>query len=110
MHGKGKISLSIQKKKKKVNQLVQCLHCEYKTSYSGNLRAHVKRTHTENVVDFKCNQCEFATKYKQALKFHIDSKHSVYTYPCTICKYSTKALHLLKQHMRKKHYERRNSL
>jgi RNase P subunit RPR2 len=87
-----------------------CSECDYKTSYTGNLKAHIKRGHSEIVTYLSCTHCQFKTKYKQSLQFHADAKHSSENYVCTMCDFSTRGLHLLKGHMKRKHVKNSNSL
>lgn len=74
----------------------KCSFCAFVTSYSPNLRRHLK-THTGE-KPFKCNLCNKRFSEKSNLKEHFAVHTEEKPYTCSICSKSFSTKRCLKQH------------
>lgn len=86
----------------------QCQYCPYKAISLSHLKIHENK-HTK-AIEYKCNECDFKTTWFGYLKFHIKRKHSVKSeskeenktsFPCSFCSYKAINLSTLKVHQNK---------
>ncbi|CAH2011322.1 unnamed protein product [Acanthoscelides obtectus] len=75
------------------SKIHKCTHCEYKTTYKGNLVSHLMK-HTG--AKFKCTKCDASFTTILSLDNHILRKHPEFTtsvsrkiHKCTHCEYKT---------------------
>ena len=79
----------------------QCQQCDFETSWSGNLRKHVKAKHVG--VRYPCDQCDYKASREDHLKKHKEYKHEGVRYPCDKCDYKGITQNALKVHKESKH-------
>ncbi|CAH2016844.1 unnamed protein product [Acanthoscelides obtectus] len=87
------------------SKIHRCTHCEYKTTYKGNLVRHMMK-HTG--AKLKCTKCDKSFTATLSLDDHILRKHpdvaasvSRKIHKCTHCEYKTTFPHCLASHMMK---------
>lgn len=80
----------------------QCEYCSATPTSLANLRAHIKRNHT-NDRNFKCAQCGRAFCYKSELQQHLDFHMGIKRYHCDKCDKMYSDLQDLKKHLSKIH-------
>lgn len=64
----------VKKKRTKLG-LLQCEHCEFKTSHEVTLINHIKKTHQEG-LSYTCSLCGFETKWNRQYYKHMKTHFS----------------------------------
>ena len=88
---------------------VKCLHedCEYSAEHVGQLQAHIKTAHSNNVktylFPFPCPQCDKKYRQESHLSAHIDYVHDNKRFTCQHCSNKFSQKEVLKAHINSVH-------
>ena len=78
-----------------------CDLCDFRTSYTPNLKLHIKQQHSE--IMFHCDKCEFKSKSSGSLANHMKIHDESKWFQCTFCEYRTPSKGNVKAHTEAKH-------
>ncbi|XP_053628330.1 broad-complex core protein isoforms 1/2/3/4/5 isoform X22 [Cherax quadricarinatus] len=78
-------------------KLHQCVYCKYSTTYSTDIKRHL-RTHTGE-KPYECTICKQRFSLKGTLQTHITVHKQKQQLDCPHCQYSTVYLHHFKRHV-----------
>ena len=76
----------------------KCSQCDYSSSHTGHLRAHMKIHNGEKSK--KCNQCDYASSSASDLRKHLKTHSGEKPNKCNQCDYSTIYATALKTHLK----------
>ena len=85
----------------RVEKVHKCNQCEYATSHSMSLVAHI-RTHNGE-KPYMCNQCNFASSHANGLRQHTKIHSGERSHKCNQCKFAFSQSSGLARHMRSHH-------
>jgi len=77
-----------------------CQQCSYSTTFEGNLKTHIRRSHDDSYL---CDQCSYKTGDKGRLRYHVDNVHDIEKHLCDKCEFITTNKRRLEFHEEKVH-------
>ena len=86
-------------------KLHECERCGYKTKHPGHFKDHVKKMHTDHLIEYNCNICIFKSKYLSSLDLHNWIEHNINKsnrykiHKCSQCDYTDKIKGNLEKHL-----------
>ena len=85
--------------KNNVTKPNKCNQCDYASSWTGNLRAHLK-VHSGEKSN-KCNQCDYASSQARSLGVHLNAHIGEKSSKCNQCDYAFSYASNLRTHLKK---------
>ena len=81
-----------------LNKRNKCNLCDYASSHTSNLRAHLKMHSGEK--SNKCNQCNFASSWAGDLKRHLKTNFGEKSYKCNQCDFASTQAGNFRRHLK----------
>ena len=85
----------------------KCSQCDYVTSWTANLRKHLK-THSREKSN-KCNQCDYASSNPSTLRVHLKMHTGEKSNKCIHCDYESSRAGHLRRHLKTHSGEKLNN-
>ena len=93
------VKLPVRKKSRGI-KLNKCNQCNYSSTRTDHLRAHVQNRHDEKV--HKCNQCNYSSSRADYLRGHEQKHTGKKSYRCSQCKFAIFHAWSLRTHLKMK--------
>jgi hypothetical protein len=56
-------------------RVLQCLKCNYRSRFPGQMKKHINSKHSSNPITFGCPYCPYRAKQKVHIKIHVATRH-----------------------------------